>query len=325
MALTIHSQVAAKPITATQPEFPYRAPPGTLPTEQPPSMDEILTSDEFYDNRKTNWTVRVGNHYVVKYGVSPIHIQEGQNMLFVRETTDIPVPTVYEMYKHMETGYYVLVMEFVPGVSLKSYWATLQGGEDQEERLRKVEKKAEFARQIRGYIQELRNLPSQGYYGGIWEQSVQDPILTFHELVHPPIHQTTKVVSRTEKDWCEMMIKAAEARNDPEPPLHTEWVLQKYRTMFSDGHEPRFTHCDIINRSNILVRPDGNLVPVAWTHAGWYPSYWEYCHAAEYSMHEDDWGAWIMEIFEGMEYVAELGWMMEFRERMHGLHWFCLQ
>lgn len=297
----------------TVPGFPYRAPAGTLPTELPPSMDEILTSDEFYNRRlDDNWTVRVGKHYVVKYGKSSAHIQEGQNMLFVKQATNIPVPTVYEMYKDKDTGYYVLVMEHIEGKTLKDCWRELvAGGKTQEQ--------AEFAGQIRGYIHELRSIPSPGYYGGIWKQGVRDPILTSHgDNRKQPVHPSVKKPSKTEADWCEMMVKAGEASNPGQPFLHSEWVRHKFRTMFSKGHEPKFTHCDIVNRSDIVVR-DGKLVPVDWAHAGWYPSYWEYCHAVEFSWYTDDWNAWIAEIFEGMEYVAELGWMMFFRRRIGDL------
>ena len=41
----------------------------------------------------------VGEHFVVKYGPK-VKLQEGENMLFVRQTTQIRVPTVYALFEH---------------------------------------------------------------------------------------------------------------------------------------------------------------------------------------------------------------------------------
>lgn len=115
------------------------------------------------------------------------------------------------------------------------------------------------------------------------------------------------------------MLDAAEAQNPDELPLHTEWVRDKFRTILSEGHEPKFTHCDVADRRNYILRADGVIVLLDWEHAGWYPSYWEYCLASDYF--EDDWTKSIIDIFKGMEYVSELGWMIYFRERMRDIYY----
>ena len=66
-----------------------------------------------------------------------------------------------------------------------------------------------------------------------------------------------------------------------------ERTRQKLRAMLSKGHEPKFTHCDIINRDNLIVR-SGIVVPVDWLMTGWYPSFWEYV-SADGVLYEDDW------------------------------------
>lgn len=102
----------------TRPEIiKYEAPEETLPVPLP-TTSEILTSDVFYTKKNSgNFTVRVGIHYVVKYGPSPVHVQEGENMLFVKQATTIPVPAVYKIYK--EGGNNFLIIEYVQGKTLK--------------------------------------------------------------------------------------------------------------------------------------------------------------------------------------------------------------
>lgn len=288
---------------ATQPEIIYEAAENALPGPLP-TTSEILTSEGIYMKKVSgDFTVRVGTHYVVKYGPSSTRIREGENMLFVKQATTIPVPTVYKIYKEGDKNF--LVMEHVPGKTLKEVWPQLP-----------LIGKQTFTRQIRRYIQELRAIPSPGYYGGLSEQGVLCPILTFKMFTEKPIRPLVNKPSRTEAEWCAMMLDAAEALNPGELPAQTFWVQEKLRSVLSEGHEPKFTHCDIVDRKNHILRPDGVIVPLDWEHAGWYPSYWEYCLASALPWQKDDWAESIMDIFKDMEYVVELGWMIFFRKRM---------
>ena len=293
---------------ATRPEIPYYAPKETLPAPLP-TLKEIraVKKKDVLCRKVGNWTVRFGEHYVVKYGESPVHIQEGENLLFVRQATTIPVPTVYAIWK--EGDCHVLVTEYVEGETLKDKWPRLQMNP------RAAEIKEMVARQLRRYVHELRAIPSPGYYGGIWEQGVLDPILTFRPFVGEQIDPLVKKPSRSEEEWCEMMISAAENFMPSNNFSNAQWVRRKLSTMFSEGHEPKFTHCDIINRSNLMVSPNGVIVPVDWSMAGWYPSYWEYCYAESFA-YDDDWSDWVSDMFEGMKYVPELGWFSNFRSWM---------
>lgn len=287
---------------ATRPEIPYYAPAETLPAPLP-TMDQILDCDVILKRSRFDRTVRYGEHYVIKYGTGLVNLQEGENMLFIKQVTTIPVPTIYALYR--EGGYNVIVMEYVRGTVLKKVWPQLP-----------LVGKETFTKQIRRYIEELRDIPSPGYYGGIWEQGVLDPLLTCRLVVDPRVHPSIQTPSRTEGEWCEMMINSGFLSMPDMLPYHQEWVKHKFRTMFSNGHRPVFTHCHIINRSDLMMRPDGVIVPLGWSMAGWYPSYWEYCHASEVAEHKDDWTEWIGEIFKGMEYVAELGWVRYWRRYM---------
>lgn len=293
---------------ATRPQIPYFAPAETLPAPLP-TMDEILDCDVVLRRLENGCTKRVGKHYVAKYssGVrragltrgKSMLLQEGENMLFIKQATSIPVPTVYALYR--DRGFQVIVMEYVEGKTLKELWPKMP-----------LVGKETFTRQIRRYLDELKAIASPGYYGGIWEQGILDPLLTQRNVISP-VHASVGKPCRTESDWCEMMIKTEELQGNKRLHYHQEWINQKFRAMFSEGHPPVFTHGEIVNRSNLKLRPDGVVVPLDWSAAGWYPSYWEYCSAMEVADHDDDWTMWIGEIFEGLEHMPELGWMVFYR------------
>lgn len=63
--------------------------------------------------------VGVGQHFVVKFGLG-IDLIEGENMLFVRENTDTPVPRVFALYSDPKTGKNFIVMERILGQTLLS-------------------------------------------------------------------------------------------------------------------------------------------------------------------------------------------------------------
>jgi hypothetical protein len=58
--------------------------------------------------------VGVGLHFVSKFGVG-INLIEGENMLFVQENTNVPVPRVFALYSNPETRKNYIVMERIVG------------------------------------------------------------------------------------------------------------------------------------------------------------------------------------------------------------------
>ncbi len=80
-------------------------------------------------------------------------------MLFVKQKITIPMPTVYKIYKEDDKNF--LVIENIPEKNLKEVWPQLP-----------LVGKQTFTRQIRRYIQEVRAIPSPGYYDGLSEQGV---------------------------------------------------------------------------------------------------------------------------------------------------------
>ena len=68
--------------------------------------------------------VGIGHHFVVKFGQG-VDLAEGENMLFVRENTNICVPRVYALYSDTKTGKSFIVMERIIGETLLAAWPHL--------------------------------------------------------------------------------------------------------------------------------------------------------------------------------------------------------
>lgn len=89
---------------ATRPKLPYRVPDELLPAPLP-SVAEILAAPKVGSHREGDVPIyRVGEHFAVKYSPTDVHagydvsLQEGENMLFVQQSTNMPVPKLYAMF-----------------------------------------------------------------------------------------------------------------------------------------------------------------------------------------------------------------------------------
>jgi hypothetical protein len=60
----------------------------------------------------------------VKFGLG-VKLIKGENMSFVRENTNVPVPRVYALYSDSKTGKNYIVEERIIGQSLLSVWPQL--------------------------------------------------------------------------------------------------------------------------------------------------------------------------------------------------------
>jgi thiamine kinase-like enzyme len=285
---------------ATRPTLPYFAPADTLPAPLP-SVASILACKRFFQNfQKGCKVIRFNEHYVVKYGPN-VYLQEGENMLFVRQATTIRVPTVYALFHDKKTGSNFIVQEYIKGQTVYSQW----------EKSDRAEKDAIVA-QLRRYLDELRSLPSPGYFGGIWEQRMLEFLLIGGmDASKKGLDEHRPLPCVTEKEWVDIMLaKGNEAHSFEDRPYFLAYIRRAFHTIFQ-GHRPVFTHSDLAP-SNMLICQDGTIVLIDWGRAGWYPCYWEYCLMMSCEDHENDWGLAIPQFLD--EYIAELGWLMKFRE-----------
>ncbi|OAT04569.1 phosphotransferase enzyme family protein [Blastomyces gilchristii SLH14081] len=277
--------------------LPYYAAdvPFPLPTEA--EIENAPNISPEYGGRRV---VQVGCHYVVKFGKG-VNLVEGENMLFVREMTKVPVPRVYALYSNPQTCKNYIVMEHIAGDTLAKLWASLTCAE-----------KESIVAKLRGYCKELRQLPSPGYYGSIGKRCFLDEIFwTQHEEV------TINGPFTTEAALNEAM--ARKYTYDSRPRYRADFYRQCLPHIFC-GHKPTFTHGDC-QRKNIMIRSDPQrttasnraleLVILDWEKSGWYPSYWEYCLAVCALRWDDDWGLWIEKMLD--PFIAEVSWLQMLR------------
>jgi len=280
---------------AVRPTLPYYAPAGLLPAPLP-TVADVLASKRFLSKYGVcDIVVRVGDHFTVKYG-KWVTLQEGENMLFVRQTTNIPVPTVYALFHDEGTDYNFIVQEFIPGKTLEQAWPTLSDTD-----------KTAVTSQLRRHIDELRSIPAPGYFGGIWRQPIQDYFFSDVNLgTRPHLDETISGPQETEEQWTDAMWRCLDDRVFRDDRLRLPLLRRQYHALFK-GHKPVFTHADLLHE-NIMLREDGKTVVIIdWERAGWYPSYWEYGVAMYLCRCKDDWWEWLPKILD--EWVAEAGWM----------------
>jgi hypothetical protein len=210
---------------------------------------------------------------MVKYGScsspdtdSGICFQEGENMLFVQQSTNIPVPKLYAMFHDEKTGLNFIIQEFIPGNCLQTVWDKLDG----------AQKKA-IASQMRRNMDELRRIPSPGYYGALWRQPIRERFFTAEKYSQRP--HPDKAISgphETEHQWTEAMLRYLDTDIVMSHPPDRPALERAYRTVFNNHGGSVFTHSHLYRR-HLILREDGTVVIVNWENAGWYPTYWEYC------------------------------------------------
>ena len=97
--------------------------------------------------------VVIRERYVVKYG--PLVTEnEGHALLFVEKRLNNAAPRLYAMYRDGGTVY--IAMEYIPGISLEMAWPSLTEAN-----------KHSIVGQLRCIFDQMRALPSPGFYGSV--------------------------------------------------------------------------------------------------------------------------------------------------------------
>jgi hypothetical protein len=206
---------------------------------------------------------------MIKYGSysspdtdSGICFQEGENMLFVQQSTIIPIPKLYAMFHDEKTGLNFIIQEFIPGNCLQMVWDKIDG----------AQKKA-IASQMRRNMDELRRIPSPGYYGTLWRQPIRETLFTAERYSQRP--HPDKAISgshETEYQWTEAMLRYLDTDIVRSHPPDRPALERAYRTVFNNHSGSVFTHCHLYY-CHLILREDGTVVIVNWENAGWYPTY----------------------------------------------------
>ena len=284
---------------ATRPSLPYFAPAESLPAPLP-TVDEILAATpEPYGTGTGVRVYRVREHFAVKYGSSvgakyniEIPLQEGENMLFVQQSTNIPVPKLYAMFYDEKTKLNFIIQEFISGHILDWIWGDLDLAQRQA-----------ITSQMRRNMDELRSIPSPGYYGGIWRQKIRCSYFVldhYSQRAHP-----NKAISgphETEEEWTEAMLRYLDTPIAKFlPPTRFPAVQRAHRRVFNGHGGSVFTHSHLYG-SNLILREDGTIVITNWQNAGWYPAYWEFC-CSSIKGGVKHWEWYVLEMLD--EHIAE--------------------
>ncbi|KAK8062023.1 hypothetical protein PG994_008389 [Apiospora phragmitis] len=143
--------------------LPYFAAPVSLPAPLP-SVDEIEASQDVLKHSWSHRVVRVGTHYIVKYGVG-VQMIEGENMLFVKQST----LTRDGVMRNTPTTTNYIVMEYIRGETLDARWGNLDDAA-----------KAALAEKLRKYFQMLRHIESPSYFGALGKRPFCDDGFVWH-------------------------------------------------------------------------------------------------------------------------------------------------
>jgi aminoglycoside phosphotransferase (APT) family kinase protein len=195
---------------------------------------------------------------------------EGYALLFIENQLKIAAPRLYAMYRYRDTLY--IVMEYISSISLGMAWPSLTEAN-----------KHSIIGQLRCIFEQMRALPSSGFYGSINRGPVphryffsreKDPAIT-------GLFQTEEEFGRAIALRSKTMWSGSNSHS-----FLSDYLARHLPSAFRD-HPPMFTHGDLY-RENVLVRKVIDSVTneeeyevaalVDWEAAGWYPSYWEYAH-----------------------------------------------
>jgi Phosphotransferase enzyme family len=290
------------------PHPPYYAYSASLP-EALPTEAQIKGSNDILSDCGGRITVRVGHHFVVKYGDN-VDVIEAQNMIFVRAKTDISVPKVYAMFTSANGKTIYIIMEYIHGSTLLSEWPAMS--ELQKQRV---------CMKIKSYFEELRQIPSPGYYGSLGHGHLPNGMFWTGEGANR--NPTINGPFQTESALNEALVQKYKliAYQNGRQGYKAEFYKRSLLFVFKK-HEPMFTHGDF-QRKNVIVRriptkkrvcanavDDYHVTIIDWEMAGWYPTYWEYCFAALSFIWDDDWPSKVEKVLR--PYWIEYPWIKIF-------------
>ncbi|KAL9615667.1 MAG: hypothetical protein Q9160_009347 [Pyrenula sp. 1 TL-2023] len=259
----------------------------TLPAALP-TIAEIYSSEDVLMERSSAKVVGVGEHFIVKYGFG-VSLREGDSMRFIKESTSIPVPTLYasfEIFEPTDTSRKktFLIMERIRGGTLQSIWSKLD-----------VSTKKAVVSKLKDFFNEMRKLESPGGYCALGGRALPDRVF----------YDNPVKVFDNESDLHEAIVE--NYLGNPfnaeygTPKYQREWYSRAFKSHFQN-HPPTFSHGDV-QRKNIIIRnykidqsdlEKLEVVLIDWESAGWYPSYWEYAIAIYASGRwDDDWSIWV--------------------------------
>ncbi|KAJ5152684.1 Aminoglycoside phosphotransferase [Penicillium canariense] len=240
-----------------------------LPTvaeiEASPDVLSIPTNDIKVVRARERFAVKIGNR---------IPSQEAENMKFVAQNSNVPVPKVYDHFFDLETQKRYIIMDYIPGADLeKAYHRSRQ------------RRKRQSANGLEPYLMNYGISQIRGTLE-TWGASL---ISTNQEQMNQGILATLSV------------------RDSPQYVRLLRGMIA--RTL--KDHKIVFTHGDL-QPKNIMVernglQEDGNsdfkITLIDWNLSGWYPECWDFCNSTVHCQLKPGWLELIPDIMD--EYTLE--------------------
>ncbi|KAI8941570.1 hypothetical protein NX059_002785 [Plenodomus lindquistii] len=262
---------AYKPDTSTSTlKLPYYS----LGHPKIPTVPEIKAA--FLERQKTSRWHSIPNvcwvgDVFIKFGRHLDIIQEGEDLLFLKENSRVRVPTLYAAF--FSDNMYFIVMEKIAGEELNT---GLYLSLDAANRRIIADKLAEQIRLLRE-----TPLPEVAYYGRVHNQGWYSSLALLRTRYEKPCGPYADY-----KEFCTAVLKAAQLhaardlRKFEEVPELLEPLLELEAKMETWDSTPVFTHIDPAFK-NIIVRKvetsdgptDWEVTLIDWAHCGWYPAW----------------------------------------------------
>ncbi|KAI0099239.1 kinase-like domain-containing protein [Nemania sp. FL0031] len=291
------------PLVPAQTTVLFSEPVSQLP-EPLPSADEIESSPHVLKRLMARCAVRVGEHYVVKYGTQ-VKPSEGENMIFVRQHLKNLVPRVFAIYQRPGPWSVVntyIIMERIHGRTLEEAWGTM----DEPERLKVVNS-------LRDAFQLLRSIPPPDYFGGLGMTKLNDVLFWARDpvaTINGPFKTETELVHGIVQGYRTNSSGGERHRHE------CDYYLRVLPRVLQGNGRPVFTHGDF-QRKNIMVGSQGEITIIDWDPSGWYPTYWEYATAMLPCIaFKDDWHRYIPKILD--EFPNQFAWLHRLHVEMWG-------
>ncbi|EGD90885.1 hypothetical protein H112_01468 [Trichophyton rubrum D6] len=231
-------------------ELPYFRDTYGLPAPLP-TTDEIMASMTLLKDRLGQKMLRVGQHFVVKYGQDTSEV-EGHNLLFVEHNLHniVCAPRLYAMYRDADDRLF-LIMKFLEGEYLDGLWKALSDDEKSH------------------IMSRLKDM-----FAGctLYLRLVSTAALTKAPANSVAFIPTTKKYSY-KSDFYERHL--SRVLSGHRPFSHSENYRKNIMIHKTNKHTPE--KCDYI------------VALVDWEYAGWYPSYWDYAISFTHFHWDDDW------------------------------------
>lgn len=193
-------------------------------------------------DNKISERIKIKDGKIIKYGKN-VSLQEAENTIFIKNNTNIPVPTIYDYYNKDDCNY--IIMEYIEGDTLYNMLNNNLLSENDIDNI---------CLQLKKYVNELKNIKNN-YICSINKKSVNDILF---DIIEP----------------CDESFFNNHIINCINNILHN-YYSELIKNMLLSNHSINLAHGDLTPR-NIIINNKKIVGIIDWENAGYYPEYWEY-------------------------------------------------